>query len=721
MYHRLIALSICSILILACGFAICAPTKTEPPKPIPTGPDCYTQAKYDAAVEKVHYRTIVDAYRQVGVRDPKWDDKAVGLLEGFAKHRAKSKDAPSPSELYGQAKVLIDLGCTDPMIQYAYAITCKLKRDYDAMDKHLVKAQDGFEKTNYPRVQARLAPLELLRFHKAWRINLPEDSRSLELLREWNVGMLSDGSFLPGEERIAVSWLLSPLDDFPYPGRLDLYEAVKKRPGVDPYVLNTVGGRCHLREGWRLRGEGWGYQISEEGWKGFEEQSKEAYKLFLAAWKLHPEYPEAPTGLMEIAMIGVAPPEDSVRLWFDRALAAQMDYIPAYDEYFRSLLPRWGGSHEEIYGFGVECLKTGRFDTHVPSQFSSALNHIASDVDPDRSYMRKPETAKHLKEMMDGYEKTGLMGGVERCRTLKALYLWSAGHYPDAKLVMDELGDRADKSVAQENFGTSLDKVREELAVLGVEPGLGLAEVQKLYDGGEPSKALVACKQVLAKCAGMKLATEYARNWFFKLNTEAEMAKGGWVNITPETDFAAWSKDSGEWIKTDDGAVQGTSDKADAKSALSSRVNVGSHFELKGEFHYVTPKDANVSAVITFDGSWRNVRVAFPLGMTQIDIDWVHANWGSAAGHPVYQEHNTFAIRYWEGKMSIDVNGKSMGGPFICNPDKGKEKSLLADPQVGVVLSAISSKGGCTVKFNNLQVRQLTQIPADIAKKVESK
>ena len=155
MNHRLIAVFTCPILVLACRFAISAPIKTEPPKPIPAGPDCYTQAKFDVALAKVHYRTIVEAYRKVGVHDPKWDDKAVSFLEGYAKGVGKPNDASFAAKLLADGEALVALGCTDPQVQYAYASACGIKKDLEKAETYFRKSMEGFEKSKYPKIRVR--------------------------------------------------------------------------------------------------------------------------------------------------------------------------------------------------------------------------------------------------------------------------------------------------------------------------------------------------------------------------------------------------------------------------------------------------------------------------------------------------------------------------------------------------------------------------------------
>ncbi|HDL63975.1 MAG TPA: bifunctional metallophosphatase/5'-nucleotidase, partial [Proteobacteria bacterium] len=53
-------------------------------KPIPSGPGVYLNKQYRKKVLDFSRRTMVDAYRSVGRRDPRWDEAAIEYLEKFA-------------------------------------------------------------------------------------------------------------------------------------------------------------------------------------------------------------------------------------------------------------------------------------------------------------------------------------------------------------------------------------------------------------------------------------------------------------------------------------------------------------------------------------------------------------------------------------------------------------------------------------------------------------
>src|SRR5262249_4269138 len=152
---------------------------------------------------------------------------------------------------------------------------------------------------------------------------------------------------------------------------------------------------------WQARGGGWASTVTPQGWAGFKEHLEKAAQHFSEAYKLGPQYPEAAAEMITVAMAGGAPDGETPRLWFDRAVKAQLDYLKAYQNYLFSLMPRWGGTHEQMYMFGRECLQTNRFDTFVPYEMLSAFESIYSDIGGDFDLFKSPGVYEDLIALAD--------------------------------------------------------------------------------------------------------------------------------------------------------------------------------------------------------------------------------------------------------------------------------------------------------------------------------
>src|SRR5688572_9448763 len=108
------------------------------------------------------------------------------------------------------------------------------------------------------------------------------------------------------------------------------YTDLRKLPDADPWIVNMVGGDYHIKAAWALRGGGWAQDVTEEGWRGFNSNLKQARDCLLKAHELHPEYPEAASRMITVAMGAGDELNLDTREWFDKATSAQIDHIGAY-------------------------------------------------------------------------------------------------------------------------------------------------------------------------------------------------------------------------------------------------------------------------------------------------------------------------------------------------------------------------------------------------------
>ena len=89
-------------------------------------------------------------------------------------------------------------------------------------------------------------------------------------------------------------------------------------------------GEYQIIEAWKARGGGYADTVADKGWQGFREHLAQARKCLTEAWRLRPDLPMAPSRMIYVSLgdsdIG------EMRLWFDRTVAAQLDYAPLPDE-----------------------------------------------------------------------------------------------------------------------------------------------------------------------------------------------------------------------------------------------------------------------------------------------------------------------------------------------------------------------------------------------------
>lgn len=255
--------------------------------------------------------------------------------------------------------------------------------------------------------------------------------------------VIAGDDFKASEQRVLLSYLEHALNEFSHQERADFCSSFKDKHKTDKWVCRVIAGKAQIKLGWKARSDGWSSEVTEEGWRGFKEHLSLAREHLTLAWKMDPTAPEPAHEMITVAMAGHAGPGETERLWFDRTVSAQLDYIPAYISLRWALRPRWGGSHHEMYQFGLECAATKRYDTWVPIDLFWAVRDVANDMDWDwKAALSRPGIYDSLQSMLDGYvQAKNSRSGKNWALSMKAAVAWRAQRFSDARKALDAVGD----------------------------------------------------------------------------------------------------------------------------------------------------------------------------------------------------------------------------------------------------------------------------------------
>ncbi len=365
----------------------------------------------------------------------------------------------------------------------------------------------------------------------------------------------------------------------------DLRKALTTNPQTPPYVSNVVTGWFEMDAGIAARGDAWPSDVTSKQWQEFDAHLEAAQKAFVAAWKQHPEFPQAPTSMIVVAR-GLNRAELAAQqVWFTRAISAQVDYQDAYDNFLMSLRPRWGGSYEKMEQFGQACLATGRFDTGVPWQYVSAVRAVFAESNHTRG-LDRPGVYEQIARVYDGYLKTAETDEDRDCyRTELAGFAWYTHHYAEARPIFDALGDRAqDADLVGYKFGASLAEIRAQTyAMTGPAADL-VRRADTIREEGPVVKARSLYQTALTRDKNPRAAL-YLNYRLAKLEARERFARGEWVDFFAGPDLLGWEPTSGKWEREPDGALLGTSDENGLY--LIDRTTYDSHLEIEGEIEYV--------------------------------------------------------------------------------------------------------------------------------------
>lgn len=665
----------------------------QPHKPIPVGAGAFTQKQFDEQLKKFNSRTMMEAYQKWSTHDPKWDAAATEFLTAY------QKGSTSRSDLLKQGKAVLDMGCDDPVVVTFYGALLQSSGQYEGSAEFFKQAVKSFEGSKYPKYWLFTVMDKYPNYFSNIRPNL---------FQETLIASYSDGSYLPSETRIALmsfptqegsssggSTMRSSMDVY--------YDLLENNKPADKYLYNVAKARCLIFKAWQARGGGWASEVTEEGWTSFNRYMKEAYSLLKEAWKLHPEYPEAPSHLVDVAMCGNTPENESPRFWFDKAVAAQFDYGPAYYWMTNSLLPRWGGSAGELYDFAKECAKTGRFDTNVPARFFGIMNYATNRTDGDPSYAQKPEIPQLFKTVCDGYAKTEYGGSSAKWKSLWAAYACRTGRYEDARKTLDELGEHVEKSEFS-NYNVDFEDALGAVHLCTSPAAQDGRRVESLKKAGKTEEAHALYKKLAQNPTGDKAVDKYLKKEVVLLGFAASYKKHIWTALKPSDDFTAWFS-SGSWTLEEDGI----SSKLDSDyGLLIYNERFDNWFELEADMEFSGIADnSRAGFVITPvypEQSGYYFVFLDPKAQKLVVEDPFRKNVASASDI-IIKTQNHLKVQVKNRLMTVYLNDLEVIKQSIYTWEPG------AMSQVG--LSVCGNNEECNVKFLNFRIKWMEPVKED--------
>ncbi len=262
--------------------------------------------------------------------------------------------------------------------------------------------------------------------------------------------------------------------------------------GGHQWLKNLILGDWYTFKAWEARGNGFAHQVKDSAWPVFFGRLHKAQAALEAAHALRTDLPDAAYSMLTVVKgLGEQANHDE-RYWFDECIKAQFDYHAAYHSILDNLMPRWGGSHEQMLDFAQECLDTDRFDTRVPYVLIYTLEGIRHDFNGKLDFLRDEPglyrtAAALLDRYIEGYQREIKVADNRFRRALVAYRLRS---FPTQRAILAwwahdwQAGRAALQSI---NFAIESDSARR----LG-SPGERLIEELLLYGGPAGKDALAA-------------------------------------------------------------------------------------------------------------------------------------------------------------------------------------------------------------------------------------
>ena len=239
----------------------------------------------------------------------------------------------------------------DPMFLLCHGIAAGSDDELRKCNETLFKALDLFCIQEYPTRCAIVTHRQLQEFR--WsrehpRVANNRYSRQCVAMKYW---LEKDFRATPNEHRDAFAEIKHFVDVAARARDWDMLrdftQSVESNERLPDWIRSMILGRYNFKLGYSWRGEDTADTVTEEGWKKLKEYCQISTKHYEKAWEINPRFPESACALIDISNLGYS--GNSEDHWFQKAIEHEKGYFPAYSMRFHSLLPKWGGSHEELF------------------------------------------------------------------------------------------------------------------------------------------------------------------------------------------------------------------------------------------------------------------------------------------------------------------------------------------------------------------------------------
>lgn len=328
------------------------------------------------------------------------DPKGAAFLKAELTFLSEDHSYGSTPDLVAQARSFDVQSVTEPALLMGIGmIEPDMTKSLAALDKALTL----LPASQYPKFVWFIAAANAGR--DASLMNCPaaerktRDTLSLNYLAQG----LADDSFRPDEMPV-LRWRLdmrstTNLMDRHFNG---VVNTVQASPKVDPWLKEYMEGVRYVSAAWVARGSGWADTVSQQGWRDFAADLALARTHLVHSWQLNPHDPAAAAEMITVCM-GESEETDTMRTWFDRAVAADFDFMQAYYSICWGLRPRWLGNFAEMRAFGEECAATNRYDTMVPEQLVEIAIATSVDSDNHSEPFQDPQLGGQVLDILDKY------------------------------------------------------------------------------------------------------------------------------------------------------------------------------------------------------------------------------------------------------------------------------------------------------------------------------
>ncbi len=695
----------------------CRSKELDAKKPIVMSPGAsLVESDRELALKWATRITLTEGYDRVGSHDPKWSKQAREFIQSALPYWVHVNGAPTAESLLPTADHLLAIGCDDPIV---LLLAGQLKFDSDRQSSeagllfkralHLIMGSGYKAALVRNTVERFIADCERRNEGTGQRAPLKETWVKYFALQ------LTDGSYTAEEQPVLTKHFSTGSGRNLFKENIDrCLETLRDRKGnsLEEWARLFLIGQGEVDLAWRDRGGGYSSTVTSAGWRSFEAHLASARKDLVTSWALNPSRPEAATEMITVVMGENGDHGESERLWFDRAIAAQFDFLKPYCSLSYAYLPRWGGSVEAMLNFGRQCAQTRRFDTLVPLQYVCVIRSIGEELESQPQIYHSAGIANELEDVFDGYESdTTKPARREYLVGLHAYAAYQGENFSRAFELLRDINFRVDPGLVAEMDPKITPAIFvERSAALGGRGGDDVAEADREFKAGNFDGASKLYESALHQNENEPHAVRYIQSKTSVIHFQKELAGGNWVSFRPSPGLNGWSSVLGDWSLENDGSLIGRA--GSNGMLLVNDSGVGPDFEMRGTIDFLPDSTGEVQGGVAFgypsfnSYDWRSFRLRRnPDNRSEVVVA---QHWQAGPTRPVQTRNpNEFLVQSWRGKLTVVINGAVV----FENQDLKDGLIKASNSRVGIGAYAHESNV-FRVRYRDLRIRRLNSSPS---------
>lgn len=238
------------------------------------------------------------------------------------------------------------------------------------------------------------------------------------------------------EEWFFASELLEFDRPYPVPQEilplLDLW--VEQHPDSD--IAYTARGVYYIERAWEIRRRGYADTVKKKQWEPFKELHRLAKSDLEKAYALNPSNPHPPRQLIRVQRAMDASDRQTTDRYFNQAVATAPAFYWAYRAKLENMMPKWGGSWDEMFRFAAKTAGSSPPKTLLPHIYAYALEEVGKRSGDAEKFYSRPDVWETLdkiySQIISDFPRSA------RWRVLFAKTAWTAGKTDKAMQLLDD-------------------------------------------------------------------------------------------------------------------------------------------------------------------------------------------------------------------------------------------------------------------------------------------